>query len=229
MRLGLPSVAVIVLSACAGALLAGCGSATKTVSVAGPPSISQSGGASAAETSAGSTTAPPSAGAPSSGAPAQPGNGGTTAPSQGATSTRTAPEPAFAQPGGGSEGVSVASALLDQKGFTPTDTSQYHPGQTLQVLIGSRSASGGAGEQQAFFFVNGHYIGTDTSQPSGRVSVVGQSDTGVTLAYALYKRSDAACCPSGGQATVRFELDNGALAPLDPIPPVTSGAGLSRQ
>jgi hypothetical protein len=229
MRLGLPSVAVIVLSACAGVLLGGCGSTTKTVSVAGPPSISQSGGASATETSAGSTTAPTSTGAPSSGAPAQPGNRGTTAPSPGATSTRTAPEPAFAQPGGGSEGVSAATALLDAKGFTPTDASQYHPGQTLQVLIGSRGASGDGGEQQAFFFVNGRYIGTDTSQPSGRVSVVGQSDTEVTLAYALYKRSDAACCPSGGQATVRFELDNGALAPLDPIPPVTSGAGLSRQ
>jgi hypothetical protein len=202
---------------------------TKTVSVAGPPSVSQSGAASGAATSGGSTTSPPSTAAPSRGGPAQPGNGGTTAPSQGATSTRTAPEPAFAQPGGGSEGLSAATALLEAKGFTPTDTSQYQPGQTLQVLIGSRSASGGGGEQQAFFFVNGRYIGTDTSQPSGHVSVVGQSDTEVTLAYALYRRSDPACCPSGGQATVRFELDNGALAPLDPIPPATSGPGLSRQ
>jgi hypothetical protein len=119
--------------------------------------------------------------------------------------------------------------VLQARGFSPTDTSQYHPGQTLQVLIGSRGGSGGGSGQQAFFFVNGRYIGTDTSQPSGHVSVVEQGDTKATLAYGLYKPSDPACCPSGGQATVRFELDNGALAPLDPIPPVTSGTGLGRQ
>jgi hypothetical protein len=231
MRLGLPTAIVMVLSACAGVLLAGCGSGTKTVSVAGPPSASQSGGASASATTTGSATPPPGAAAPSNGAPAQPPNGGTPAPEGAATGTRTAPEPAFAEHGGGAggEGVRAATAVLAEKGFTPTDTSQYHPSQTLQVLTGSRSGSGGGYGQQAFFFVNGRYIGTDTSESSGRLSVVEQSDTEVTLAYGLYKRSDPACCPSGGQATVRFELNNGSLAPLDPIPPVASGTGLSRQ
>jgi hypothetical protein len=97
------------------------------------------------------------------------------------------------------------------------------------VLVGSRSGSGGGSDQQAFFFLNGRYIGTDASRPSGHVSVVEQGDTSVTLAYGLYKPRDPACCPSGGQATVRFELNNGALAPLDQIPPVASGTGLSRQ
>jgi LppP/LprE lipoprotein len=229
MRLGVPSALVMVLCACAGVLLGGCGSATKTVSVAGPPSASQSAGASTSATTIGSTSTPPGATAPSSGAPAPPTGGGTPAPAQGATSTRTAAEPAFAQHGAGSEGLSAATAVLQANGFSPTDTSQYHPGQTLQVLVGSRSGSGGGYEQQAFFFVNGRYIGTDTSEPSGRVSVVEQGDTEVTLAYGLYKRSDPACCPSGGQATVRFELNNGALAAVDPIPPVASSTGLSRQ
>jgi hypothetical protein len=219
---------VIALGVCTGALLGGCGSATKTVSVAGPPSVPQSGGAGASATTTGSATTPSGATAPSSGTPAQPNTGGTTAPAQGATSTRTAPGPAFAQ-GGDDERLSAATAVVQARGFTPTDTSQFHPGQTLQVLIGSRSGSGGGSDQQAFFFVNGRYIGTDASQPSGRVSVVEQGDTEVSLAYGLYKPGDPACCPSGGQATVRFELNNGALAPLDPIPPVASSTGLSRQ
>jgi LppP/LprE lipoprotein len=224
MRLGLPSFTAIALGVCAGVLLGGCGSATKTVSVAGPPSVSQSGGASAPASGTGSATTPSGATAPSSGTPAQPYTGGTTAPEQGAASTRTAPGPAFAQSTGG-EGLSAATAVLQARGFTPVDTSQYHPSQTLQVLIGSRGGS----DQQAFFFVNGRYIGTDTSQPSGHVSVVEQGDTEVTLAYALYRPSDPVCCPSGGQTTVRFELNNGALEPLDPIPPAASSTGLSRQ
>jgi LppP/LprE lipoprotein len=228
MRPGLPSVILVLLGACAGVLLSACGSATKTVSVSGPPAGSQTGSASVPSTSTGSASAP-AATAPSSQTPAQQTDGGTAAPEGGATSTRTAPEPAFAEHGAGAEGLGAATAVLQEKGFTPTDTSQYRPGQTLRVLIGSRTASDGGNAQQAFFFVNGRYVGTDTSEPSGRVSVVEQGDTEVTLAYGLYKEGEPLCCPSGGQATVRFELNNGTLTPLDPIPPVRSSTGLSRQ
>ena len=229
MRLGLPSAIVMLLGACAGMVVSGCGSATKTVSVGGPPPGSQTAAASAPSTSTGPTAAPGAATAPSTDAAAQPANGGTTAPERAASGTHTAPEPAFAEHGSGHEGLSAATAVLQEKGFTATDTADYHPAQTLRVLIGSRSESGGGAAQQAFFFVDGRYVGTDTSQASARVSVVEQGDTEVTLAYALYKKSDRLCCPSGGQATVRFELNNGSLTPLDPIPPVTSGTGLSRQ
>ena len=60
------------------------------------------------------------------------------------------------------------------------------------------------------------------------MKVVSQSDTEVTLAYPLYRSSDPLCCPSGGQATVRFQLNNGRLAPLGAIPPASSKSGLSR-
>jgi hypothetical protein len=229
MQLGLPSAIVMLLGACAGAVVSGCGSATRTVSVGGPPPGSQTAAASAPSTSTGPTAAPGAATAPSTDAPAQPANGGTTAPEGGASGTHTAPEPAFAEHGSGDGGLSAARAVLHEKGFTPTDTSVYHPTQTLRVLIGNRTESGGGGAQQAFFFVDGRYAGTDTSEPSARVSIVEQGDTEVTLAYGLYKKRDPLCCPSGGQATVRFELNNGTLTPLDPIPPVTSGTGLSRQ
>jgi hypothetical protein len=83
--------------------------------------------------------------------------------------------------------------------------------------------------QQAFFFVNNGYIGTDAKEPSATVKVVSQSDTEVTLAYPLYRSSDPLCCPGGGQTTVTFQLNNGKLTPLGPIPPASSTTGLSRQ
>ena len=81
------------------------------------------------------------------------------------------------------------------------------------MLIGTRNGSSDGHGQQAFFFVNGRYIGTDSKQPSASVHLVSQGDTEVTLAYSL----------SGArQATVRFQLNNGKLTPLDPIPPASS-------
>jgi hypothetical protein len=82
------------------------------------------------------------------------------------------------------------------------------------------SGSGDGYGQQAFFFVNGRYIGTDASQPSATLRVVGQGDTEVTLAYPLYRDGDPLCCPGAGQARVRFQLNNGKLTALDPIPPL---------
>ena len=49
------------------------------------------------------------------------------------------------------------------------------------------------------------------------------------LAYPLYRHGDPLASPSGGQATVRFQLNNGQLVPLGKIPPVSSESGLSRQ
>jgi hypothetical protein len=122
-----------------------------------------------------------------------------------------------------------AVAVVRAKGFSPSNTSDYHPSQTLRVLIGTHAGSGDGHGQQAFFFVNGRYIGTDSSKTSATVRVVSQGDTEVALAYPLYRRNDPACCPGGGQAQVRFQLNNGKLVALDPIPPTSSQNGLSRQ
>jgi LppP/LprE lipoprotein len=97
------------------------------------------------------------------------------------------------------------------------------------VLIGTRSGAGDGYGQQAFFFVNGKYIGTDSTQPSATLKVVSQSDTAVTIGYPLYRSKDPLCCPSGGQANVTFQLNNGKLQPLQPIPPANSSTGFSRQ
>jgi hypothetical protein len=122
----------------------------------------------------------------------------------------------------------AAQAVVKAHGYTANDASDYHPNQTLRVLVGTRTGSSDGYTQQAFFFVDGHFIGTDTSEPSATVKVVAQSDTEVTLAYPLYKPGDPLSHPSGGEGTVRFQLNNGRLAALDPIPPATSSTGAGR-
>jgi hypothetical protein len=218
MRGGLCGATVLVLGTIAGALAGGCGSSTKTVSVAGSPPDT---------TGTATTQSQPSTGVASgdSTAPQTTTSGGTPAP----TSTRSASEPAFTRQETPAEGLDGAVATVRARGFTPNNTSDYHPSQTLRVLIGTRTGSGDGYGQQAFFFVNGRYIGTDTSQPSATLRVSSQGDTEVTLAYPLYRKGDPLCCPGGGQALVSFQLNNGKLAPLEPIPPSSSSSAVSRQ
>jgi hypothetical protein len=199
------------------AALAGCGGGTKTVTVSSAPappasSISTSTSASAGPTT--STAASASATTSTSGA-----------------ATRTASAPAFTSQSAsaGTGAATAAAAVVRAHGYTPNDTSQYHGDQTLGVLVGTHTGSGDGYGQQAFFFVNGRYIGTDSAQPSATLRVVEQKDTRVTLAYPLYRSHDALCCPSGGEARVTFELDNGRLTPQQAIPPASSQTGLSRQ
>ena len=204
----------LVLGIALGVLPAGCGGGTKTVSVASVPSTAQTG----ASTTPGAKTNPTSttkATTPASTAPTPSSeHGGTSGP----TTTRTAPEPAFTHQGTDTgktaEGLSGAEAVLGAKGYTANATSDYHPNQTLRVLIGTHAGS----EQQAFFFVGGRYLGTDAKQPSASIKVASQSDTEVTLAYSLSSSSGG----GAGQATVHFQLNNGKLTPLGPLPSASS-------
>jgi LppP/LprE lipoprotein len=194
-------------------LLAGCGSQTKTVTVASAPAP---GAATATATQ--STTASTPATTPTASTPAS------------TSTTRTAPEPSFAeseqQAKSGSLGAAVAAVRAH--GYTPGDTAEYHSGQTLRVLVGTRTGSGDGYGQQAFFFVDGRFLGTDTKEPSAKLKVLSQGDTEVAIAYPLYRSSDPLSSPSGGQRVVHFALNNGKLTALDPIPPASSKTGLSR-
>jgi hypothetical protein len=194
-------------------LLAGCGGGTKTVSVASAPLPEATTTTATTPPQTNTTTTPATTPTSTTSAPSE--HGGTSGPT---ATTRTAPAPAFTHEGtstasGTAEGLSAAEAVLQAKGYTASSTSEYHPNQTLRVLVGRQTGSAEAGGQQAFFFVDGHYIGTDAKQPSASVHVVSQGDTEVTLAYAL---------SSGGQATVRFQLNNGKLVPLGAIPSASS-------
>jgi hypothetical protein len=215
----------LTLAALGGGLLGGCGGGTKTVTVSGAAEPTTTAASTAARTSSTATHA-------TTHAPA--GTTGQSTTSQSAAGTRTAPEPAFTQHGGTAgeatgEEAATAVAAVKSHGYTPDSTSEYHPKQTLRVLVGTRTGSADGYDQHAFFFLDGSYIGTDASQPSASIRVVGQSDTEVTLAYALYRPGDPLYRPSGGEATVHFQLNDGQLVPLQPIPPVSSTTGLSRQ
>jgi hypothetical protein len=135
----------------------------------------------------------------------------------GVETTRTGSAPAFTKESTGGEGLGAAVALVKAHGYTAGETSTYRPEQTLRVLVGTRTGSSDGYGQQAFFFVDGRYLGTDTSEPSSSVKVVGQSDTEVSLAYPVYKAGDPLSKPSG-EKTVRFQLNNGHLVALGSIP-----------
>jgi len=205
---------MLALAAAMTAILGGCGGGTKTVSVANAPTSAQTTDTTTQPTTSTATT------------PAKTTTG-TSTPS----TTRTAPAPAFAEreKAATAEGLPAALAVVRANGYVAKNTSDYHPNQTLRVLIGTGASSNDGYDKQAFFFVDSHYIGTDSARPSATVSVASQSDTEVTLAYSLYRPGNPLCCPSGGQAKVRFQLNNGHLEPLEEIPPVSSTTGLSRQ
>jgi hypothetical protein len=194
-------------------VLAGCGSGTKTVTVAAAPPASSS---TTSSSTASTPKAPPTTTAT------------TTQTTSTAATTRTAPEPAFTEQETHAEGASAAAAVLRANGFTAANLSEYHANQTLRVLVGTRTGSDDGHGQRAFFFLDGRYLGTDTKEPSAALKVLAQSDTEVSIAYPLYRHADPLCCPSGGQAIVHFQLNNGRLTPVGKIPPAESASGLSR-
>jgi hypothetical protein len=190
-------------------LLAACGSSTKTVTASSAPPLSQT---TESTPSAQTQTQTQTTSTQSTQTQTSPQANGDT------TTTRTAPEPAFTEHESKAEGVSEAAADVRSRGYTPNDTSEYHSNQTLRVLVGTQTGSSDGYGQQAFFFVDGHYLGTDTKLPSASVKVVSQTDTEVTLAYPLYRHGDPLSSPSGGEAHVTFALNNGKLVPLGTIP-----------
>jgi hypothetical protein len=197
----------------AAALLAGCGSSGTQVVTSNKPPASLSSPATASGESPATTATTTSSATGESGA----GSGGTVAP----VVTRTASAPAYVHEESSSGALAKAVATVKAHGYTPSASSEYHPEQTLRVLVGTRTGAADGRGQQAFFFLGERYLGTDSSQPSAAIRVVSQNDTEVTLSYALYHAGDALCCPGGGTAHVSFQLNNGSLAPAQPIPPVS--------
>lgn len=213
-----PTAPLATLLTSAALLLAACGGGTKTITVSSAPLTPTS------------STATPSTTASTQRTPTQTSSTSTsTATATGTTTTRSAPEPAFTQGETKAEGTAGAAAVVRAHGYTPNDASQYHSDQTLRVLVGTHTGSPDGYGQQAFFFVDGRYLGTDTKLPSATVKVIGQADTEVTLGYPLYRKGDAPANPSGGEAHVTFQLNNGKLVALGKIPPAASSSGLSRQ
>ncbi len=226
MRGALSLASALAVGAVGGVLLGGCGGGTKTVTVSNAP-VATAGGRLGAHTR-------PTASTPAPTTTTTTTTGTSSTSEQPASTTRTAPAPAFVHTGGTTEQAAsteakAAATVVSAHGYTAENLSDYHGNQTLRVLIGTRTGAADPYDERAFFFLGSHYLGTDSAAPSASVNVAGQSDTEVVLTYALYRAHDSLCCPSGGSTTVHFQLNNGQLVPLQPIPPASSSTGLSRQ
>jgi LppP/LprE lipoprotein len=172
------------------------------------------------------------------------GTHATSAATRTATVTRTVTVPATT-PAGAATGATTATPpppnpnaplslhaaeqVLDARGFATLTERDFRPDQQLKVLLGVRRGSADARTQQAFFFVGDRFIGTDTSDTSAGIVVVGQGTDHVTLAYELYAPQDAMCCPSAGTSQVTYRWSGTRLVPQGPIPSSASGAATSRR
>jgi hypothetical protein len=92
---------------------------------------------------------------------------------------------------------------------------------TVYVAIGVRANTADGKGNQAYFFIDGRYIGRDLSTSSLVITLGPVSADTIALVYGTYSASDTsgACCPDGS-ATVRYHWTDSALVPLDPIPSV---------
>jgi hypothetical protein len=117
---------------------------------------------------------------------------------------------------------STTSLRLQQLGYQPDDSNLAALGSEigpLYVITGTCPESAGGFCQHAFFFYDNRYLGTDTSTLGvSLVSIKWTTSDVAALSYPLYAPSDAHCCPSGGARLVRFEWNESALVPLDPLP-----------
>jgi hypothetical protein len=87
--------------------------------------------------------------------------------------------------------------------------------QGLSFIKGVAPSVSGRGAR-VYFFLDGRFAGTDGgSQDAG---VVSNDGTTITIRYVLYKSTDAGCCPTGGEAIVRFEQRGDAVVAIDPLP-----------
>jgi len=179
-----PHARTALLALALAAALSACGSSTTTT-------VTAKGGPPPASSTPSTTRSAPSSTTATSTQTSSADEGARTTPAK----THTAPEPAFAEGEAKGSGASAAAALLRARGYTPVEAAQYREGQTLGVLVGRRADSNGGSAEQAFFFLDGRYLGTDTKEPSASVQVLAQNDTEVTLAYALYRPGDPLAPP----------------------------------
>jgi len=161
-----------------------------------------------ASTASKSASTGPAAGAPT-----------TDQPSTATTSTRATTTPA--------DPLAWATSVLKSQGYRPINPDQYSTSRELRILVGKKA---GAANMRVFFFIgDGRWLGTDTTTPSGQVTVAHQGDNNVQVTYSLYRPGDADSNPTGGTKTVTFKWNGTKLTPLDEIPSADPKAALSRR
>jgi hypothetical protein len=206
---GLRHLVALALVGAAAAALTGC-----TASDASPTTAR-----SQTPTPAASPATPTATPAPPTGSPEPPAD--TTGGQPPATTT------GGQKPASASERTAAVAAVA-KRGYDVKRATEYVPGRRINVLTGIFHGSATDFRQKAFFFINGRLIGTDTSEESSIVNLVGVQGDVATLKYALYDKTSGQCCPRTS-TTVRYRWTGAKLVPLDKIPPTYLEAQSSHQ
>ncbi|WP_328813222.1 LppP/LprE family lipoprotein [Rhodococcus sp. NBC_00297] len=205
------SMAVLAVAVCAAAAAVSCGSAGTT-----------------------GTALPADDPAPSSSAPAPAPAPAPETRVETQTETVTVPAPAPAQPtqvvpcvDPSSLNVRTAVANLgtDSQGgafviddHTPGTSAEGCPTLEWARATGTGIRNGTVQSHVLFFTNSGDYLGTATSDAYSYTSVVGATDSTVTVRYRWLNPDDAFCCPSN-TSYVDFKLDGGTIVPNGQFPP----------
>ena len=104
--------------------------------------------------------------------------------------------------------------VVRSRGFEVVDKDDWQPDDTLQVLIGTTTDD----NEMAFFFVDGTYLGNDSTELSSKLRVKRTNDLDVTLQYGIYQSGDEPGKPTGDPIQVTFRYEAGAVQPVDAIP-----------
>jgi hypothetical protein len=101
-----------------------------------------------------------------------------------------------------------AVAALAADGYEPARLADWRPKAELQVLV----ARNEQGAMRAYFFSGGDFLGHDDETTSNSIRVVKQGKGSVTLSYGVN---------TGGREKVTFQLQDDAVEPASPIPPLS--------
>jgi len=104
--------------------------------------------------------------------------------------------------------------LVASRSFKVIDKNDWNPDDTLQVLIGETTE----GSQLAFWFVDGTYLGNDSTDLSTKLRVKRTDDIEVTLRYAIYEDGDEPGKPTGEPIDVKFLYGAGTVEPVEALP-----------
>lgn len=109
----------------------------------------------------------------------------------------------------------AAVAVVESRGYVVERARRdWNPDADLKALIGT-SPEGG---QLAFFFVNGDYLGNDSTETSGRIRVEESDGLEVTLSYGIYEPGDELSEPTGTPVPIQFRYDGATLEPVQSLP-----------
>lgn len=100
-------------------------------------------------------------------------------------------------------------ALIKNKGYsmsgtTPTATVKTTSGDTLTAWITTATQSQDGYNHLVFFFLNGKYIGIDTTKPSLEITSAKAAGYGIAVTYPVYKKSDSFANATGTPVTITY-------------------------